>query len=260
MLQHKFKDENILQEKIHDLFEYRKLYELIRLAGLEKDKLWISHLNQIQTQIYHLDAYLESAWELDREKLSMCWEGIYKALAGLGYSAKKSKKLLKEIRMYEKIEMQCRQNKWPTRVSMDDFYTTKSCDVRLIRHLIYEAAPEISHEWHESTWRYYDLITEINDDVSDVFEDLQTYNGNRYLISVLRKGAHRTNQKYHDYISGVVRKANRFFKHHPKQEHNRKLHDWIIQRSKETQSLLVEMSSRMHHEQLGQSLLLQQMK
>ena len=188
MVKSKYGNDTALRKKIDELFEYRKITELLRLGLLDKNKKFVSHLIDIQTQIYMLDAYLESNWELDKEKLATYWSAIQTSLESLGYEKDQHDKLLSEIRQYEKIERRCRKDKWPTDVPFKEFYTTKSCDVRLMRHLIYEAAPSLKDTWKESVWTYYDLVTEVNDDIHDMEEDVTTYNGNRFLISILRKG------------------------------------------------------------------------
>jgi hypothetical protein len=52
-----------------------------------------------------------------------------------------------------------------------------------MRRLIFETFPSLKSQFNLSEWRLFDLVTEINDDVADVFEDLHTINGNRFLIS-----------------------------------------------------------------------------
>lgn len=259
MVRRKYADDSAIQNKIDDLFTYRKIKELIQLGQLTKNKAWISQLYQIQTQIYLLDAYLETNWDLEPAQISAYWSGIMAALEQIGYTGKRAEKLVTEIRRYEKIETDCRRNKWPTRVDNKSFYTTKSCDVRLIRHLVYAAAPDLKWHWKENVWKYYDLITEINDDVADVMEDVDTYNGNRYLISILRKGIRKTTSRYADFIEEVTVKANSFFAHHPKQERDHQLHEWIILRSQETLQLLHDSASQLDIAQLANAKVLRYM-
>jgi len=260
MVKKKYSEAGALKGKINDLFEYRKLNELLRIGQLDQNKKFIDHLFHIQTQIYLLDAYLESHWDLDEKELKKYWDGIRSSLYDLGYGANLQDDLLKDIRRYERIEQQCRQDKWPTKVSFKKFYTTKSCDVRLIRHLIYTASPILKSTWKEDIWTYYDLITEINDDIADVEEDLQTYNGNRFLISILRKGIRKTSKSYRKFIDSVAADADQYFKKHPKQEQHHELHEWISNRSKETIELLDAAMNRSDIEHLSSALILQHMK
>lgn len=242
MAKSKYSGDQEIRHKIDELFSYRKLSDLLRKGGLDKDIAFTRHLTEIQYQIYLLDAYLEGEWALDQEKLNACWAAIKDALASLGYSTDQVLDLLHEIRDYERIERNCRKGKWPTKVSFKKFYTTKSCDVRLIRHLIYDAKPELTKTWKEKAWVYYDRITEINDDIADVKEDLLTYNGNRFLISCLRKGKPKTVTAYKSYLEKVSSKAKKYFSVHAKDGENGQLAAWTIARSKETLELL-EMTS-----------------
>ena len=255
----KYVDDQAITTKIDALFSYRKISDLIRLGGLSSNKPLIRHLYNIQTQIYHLDAYLESNWKLDEHKLDQYWQSIMQSLEAIGYSGKQGNKLVAEIRQYERIEKDCRRDKWPTRVPFADFYTTKSCDVRLIRHLVYEAAPALTAHWKENVWKYYDLITEINDDVSDLYEDIDTYNGNRYLVSMLRKGIHKTTKRYAGFIEKVTEKANDFFEKHPRQERDRHLHEWILTRSTETLTLLDDTARNADSARLSKARILEYM-
>jgi hypothetical protein len=256
MVKKKYADADAITTKINELFEYRKITELIQIGQLARDKVFIRHLYHIQTQIYLLDAYLESHWELDPQQISQYWSGIMDSLAEIGYSGKRAEKLVREIRQYERIESDCRKQKWPTRVPFAEFYTTKSCDVRLIRHLVYEAAPTLASHWKETVWKYYDLITEINDDVNDVHEDVDTYNGNRYLISILRKGLPKTTKRYSRFIDKVTAKANAFFESHPSQEKDQHLHEWILTRAVETKALLNDAASTLDLDHMAKAKLL----
>jgi len=260
MVKTKYAEEGSLTEKINQLFEYRKLNELLRIGQLDQNKKFIDHLFHIQTQIYLLDAYLESQWILEEEELNKYWLSIHSSLEALGYAEKDRDDLLKAIRSYQRIEQQCRSDKWPIDVSFKKFYTTKSCDVMLIRHLIYAASPTLRETWKENIWTYYDLITEINDDIADLGEDLQTYNGNRFLISILQRGTKKTEKSYSKFIQKVARNADKYFKKHPKQEQHHELHEWITSRSAETLGLLSATIAGLSMQQLSSSLLLQHMK
>lgn len=234
----KYSGEKAIREKIQLLFAYRKLTDLMQKTKLNKDASFRNKLTELQYRIYLLDAYLEGQWVLDPAQLKSYWQAINEALSAFDYSAKKIKSQLAEIRLYEHIEKNTRQNIWPTKVSFKKFYTTKSCDVRLMRHLIYRAHPELNEVWHENAWAYYDLITEINDDIADVTEDLPTYNGNRFLISILRKGEKKTAEHYHRYLEKVTSKAQSYFKKHNRVGENMQLLDWTLSRSVETIELL----------------------
>ncbi|HSF90270.1 MAG TPA: hypothetical protein VLA46_12685 [Saprospiraceae bacterium] len=260
MAKKKYTGEPEIRHKIEELFTYRKLIGLLQQGGLDKDKVFYEHLVDIQYQIYLLDAYLEGAWDLDKAALASCWEKIKDSLSKLNYSSTQIDQLLREIREYERIERNCRKGKWPTKVSFRKFYTTKSCDVRLIRHLIYDAQPELKRVWKEKDWTYYDLITEMNDDIADVVEDLNTYNGNRFLISVLRKGSVKTEKQYRAYMEKTTSKAKEYFKKHGDAGDNQQLYTWTMERSVETLDLLAKTVHTNDPSLFSKSLLLSKMK
>src|SRR5687768_1206052 len=168
MTQTKYQVEKATIEKIKKLFTYRRISEMLKAANLDKDKNFAADIINVQYHIYMLDGYLESQWELNKKDLEKYWGAIFVALESMGYSVKEIASMVTEISDYEKIERNCRKDKWPTKESMEDFYITKSCDVRLVRHLIYNAQPELKGTWKENAWKFYDIITEINDDIADV--------------------------------------------------------------------------------------------
>jgi hypothetical protein len=260
MAEKKYAGEKAIKEKIQLLFAYRKLTDLMQKTQLVKDTDFKNQLINLQYKIYLLDAYLEGQWELEADQLKTCWDAIYDALSKFGFSEGQSKSLLKEIRKYELIETNTRKNKWPTKESFKKFYTTKSCDVRLMRYLIYTAHPELREVWDEQAWKYYDLITEINDDISDVTEDLDTYNGNRFLISILRKGSKKTRRQYKSYLENVTGKARSYFKKQRGAGETTLLLEWTLMRADETLTLLDTTLADKDQGLYLTSLLLQKMK
>jgi hypothetical protein len=260
MARRKYSGEQEIRDKIETLFSYRKLSDLLLKCNETRDGEFYSHLTDIQYQIYLLDAYLEGNWNLEKSSLNAFWDSIYASLAKLNYSPGETDKMVSEIREYERIEKNCRKGKWPTKVSFKSFYTTKSCDVRLVRHLIYDAHPELNKIWKEKSWANYDLITEINDDIGDVIEDLHTYNGNRFLISVLRKGIRKTEMQYKAYLGKVTAKAKAYFKDHREYGENGQLSAWTTARSKETLDLLDKIFVTNDPAIYRTSLLLEKMK
>jgi len=260
MTSKKYPVEKATKEKINKLFEYRRLTDLLKASGLVNNQEFVNHLIDVQYQIYMLDAYLESQWDIQKTQLKVYWEAISLSLQHMGFKKKQIANFIREIKDYEKIERDCRKDSWPTKVSFRKFYATKSCDVRLIRHLIYLAHPDLKLKWKEDSWIYYDIITEMNDDISDIVEDLKTYNGNRFLISILRKGGDKTHDQYAAYLSKISDKANRYFKNKRGEGQNKQLAGWTVSRSKETLKLLeVKVHSKIM-DKVSQSLLLEHMK
>lgn len=260
MSRKKYAGEDVIRKKITALFSYRKLTDLMAQSGLDKNKTFVQQLYDLQYSIYLLDAYLESQWDLANEERSVCWKRIETAVSGLHFSPRERKELLKEIRVYEKIELDCRHDRWPTRQPFKTFYTIKSCDVRLIRHILYDAHPALDDLYHEKTWVYYDRITEIHDDIADLHEDLHTFNGNRFLISILRKGQDKTLKQYDLYLRKAGEKAKAYFKPRIKRGENHQLYQWTREQADETLALLHDTITNLDHNTLRTSLMLEKMK
>lgn len=246
--------------KINKLFRYRRITDLLKAGDLYEDKDFVANLINVQYQIYMLDRYLESQWDLKKKQINQYWNGIFSALENMGYSTKQIAPMVREIEMYEKIERNCRKDKWPTKLSMKEYYRIKSCDVRLIRHLIYKAQPELKNFWKEKTWIPFDLITEVNDDVADIREDIKTYNVNRYLISILRKGRDRTQKQYHSFLDKNIRKAKELFNAKAEFGKNKVLSRWTSDRGSQTLRLLEKTGQSKIMDELSGSRLLERMK
>lgn len=252
----KYPAEEATKEKIKELFAYRRLTDLLSLSNMAKDVNFTNQLINVQYQIYMLDGYLESQWDIRKKDLTGYWDAIKESLRQMGYKKKQIASFVTEIEEYQQIEMDCRKDHWPTRVSFKNFYTTKSCDVRLIRHLIYLSHQDLENLWKEKAWWYYDLITEIHDDIEDIEEDIQTYNGNRFLISILRKGAEKTRHDYEQYLRNITEKARAYFEPKMQKGKNKQLAAWTESRSKETIRLLHDKLSSNVMDQLSGALLL----
>jgi hypothetical protein len=200
-----------MEDKIEELFEYRKIPFLLSRVKKKERKPLKKKLISLQKDIYKLDSYLESNWDLKEKKLDKHWNRIYKTLAKLGFNENESDDLCKHIRKYQLHETQLRAHKMPTRLSEEYYYYYKSCDVRLIRVIIdaYTKDDKISLEL--SDWRYFDLITEINDDVEDIFEDQKTINGNLFNIMIYERGLEATVKVFYEKLTEFYNAASKKF-------------------------------------------------
>lgn len=201
--------EDVLRQKITLLFEYRLFPTLVAKgneSNIQNEIFW-EKLIDLQTAIYHLDAHLEVNWETNPKLLKWHWDNIKKYLTAFDVDKEYADNYLNHIKKYEKHEQELRVGKMPLRLDMEYFYFYKSCDVKLLRRLIYEhyrLSPECGKL---ADWRYYDLVTEVNDDVEDLFEDLEFINGNRFLISLLYYGKKVTEKVFIDFLDLVIEKA-----------------------------------------------------
>jgi len=198
-------DMDVLLKKIKTLFEYRDfdhLYELGGLKGSEKERLE-ANLIRLQQDIYFLDEYLESNWEIVDEELKSYWNTIHQSLSNLGVSSADYDDYSAHIYKYQKHELQLRTPNDLLRLSMEYFYFYKSCDVKLLRRLIYDHAPKIAKIYTLADWRCFDLITEVNDDVEDLVEDMQTINGNRLQLAIHKLGIDEAKQMFVEFMDEI---------------------------------------------------------
>lgn len=202
-------NQNKINTKVSELFAFRSIPEMLSWAQLSEDSLFLKKLYELQKSIYYLDEVLESNWYLKENSLKEKWDDIYLKLENLGYNLNEAKSLCRNIEVYQRHELNMRQNKWPTFYTFKYLYYYKSCDVKLIRKLIYQIQPSLTKKVTENTWRQFDLVTEVNDDVEDLFEDIDTINGNRFLISILKFGKKQTHSEYRAFLSWIEERAKK---------------------------------------------------
>lgn len=200
--------EKELRSKIIELFEYRDLPNIIKLGNDGVfDESFYEGLIQLQADIYYLDHVLETNWEVDMDEVDEKWKAIHGSLRNLGVDESDVDAYCAHIYKYQKHELEIRQARYPMRLSMEYFYFYKSCDVKLMRRLIYDRYPSLHKLCKLSEWRLFDLVTEIDDDVEDVYEDMTTINGNRFLLSLLKLGNKETNEIFSDYLQELLGRA-----------------------------------------------------
>lgn len=226
----------MLQDKILSLFELRKLPYLAKLNNVGDDKLW-QQLIDLQASIYYFDHYLENNWILNQKEISEHWNLIYSELKKLGYSDEEAVKKCAHIHRYAIHESQLRESKTPLRLNFEYFYYYKSCDVRLMREILFQKSNAPAFLRNISDWRYFDLITEIYDDVEDVFEDVSSINANAFLISMIKKGKAYTQASFFELIELILEKAqNRTMKFN--NEINKNILEWTIEMAADTKDLI----------------------
>lgn len=231
----------ILTAKIRTLFAYRDfdhLYDLGELSVAKKDRLE-DNLIRLQQDIYFLDEYLESNWELDKADLKLYWNHIHQSLSNLGVASSDYDLYSAHIYKYQHHETQLRTKKDLLRLSMQYFYFYKSCDVKLLRRIIYNHAPKISKYYTLADWRCFDLITEVNDDVEDLIEDLQTINGNRLQLSIHRNGVDKAKKDFLHFMDQIEEQSIARVKLKQSRYYNN-IHVKVVQQVKNTKILLDE--------------------
>jgi len=226
-----------MQDKIEQLFTYRKLPYLLSFIKKKESAKLYRRLVDLQIAIYDLDHYLETNWKLKNKELKRFWQNIYSCLAKMDYTEEEAFHLTNHIRRYQKHEMQLRDALMPTVLNKEYYYYYKSCDVRLMREIIYNKAPKISSHLTLEDWRWFDLITEIDDDIEDVFEDQKTINGNMFLIMIIEDGLDAAVKTFRKFILQTIDKQNDDLDE-IKTKHKKKLIKWTTKESELTLKLL----------------------
>ena len=232
-------DMEVLAAKINKLFAYRDfdhLYELGEISPAKKDRLE-DNLMRLQQDIYFLDEYLESNWDLDKEELQLYWNHIHQSLSILGVASSDYDLYSAHIYKYQHHETQLRTKKDLLRLSMQYFYFYKSCDVKLLRRIIYNHAPKINKYYSLADWRYFDLITEVNDDVEDLIEDMSTINGNRLQLSISRNGIEVAKKDFIQFMDQIEEQSASRVKLKKSKYYN-DIHSKVVQQVEDTKELL----------------------
>ncbi|MBK8819081.1 MAG: hypothetical protein IPN49_08320 [Saprospiraceae bacterium] len=199
-----------LLNKISDLFEYRMFPLLMDKIDetSEKKHDFYQNLTSLQTSIYHLDAHLEKNWIVDEKIRLEHWHNIITQTKKCLPKDMSPHSFLTHIHKYEKHELAIRNGKLPTRFKMEYFYFYKSCDVKLLRRLIYLFGNLESRFGSLTLWRDFDFVTEVNDDIEDVFEDMSFYNGNRFLIHLLVHGKKSAEKEFSEFLNNLKDKIS----------------------------------------------------
>jgi hypothetical protein len=228
-----------LRVKINELFEYRGFPFLYEYGGLSQEEAVSLNelLVNLQSKIYYLDHYLESNWKIVDKAKEKFWFEIKKSLSILGIEKEKHDDYLNHIKIYEKHELQLRSHLLPTRFTIMHYYFYKSCDVKLIRRLLFEKIKPIKKLFNSADWRYFDLVTEINDDATDLEEDLTTINGNMLLISYYIFGRQKTLNMFNDFLDFCGKESTKRF-NDTQNQYKKRIHKQTIEQIKVTKNLI----------------------
>jgi hypothetical protein len=187
-------------DKVKILFDYRKIHWLLAESRIPNQTDFLERLINLQIAMYELDWQLENQWNIELPDLKSFWLNIYSRLAEMGLSENQQRTWTKEIVRYQTRELELRQGITPLKHSMEDLYNFKSCDVRLMRRLIYREDVSLNSVLRFSDWLEFDLITEVNDDIEDLLEDLVAFNANRFLFSLYEHGSMATHELFEVFI------------------------------------------------------------
>ena len=246
-----------MTDKIQKLFNYRQLPLLIDYSKIHNKKSFLSDLVDLQSAIYDLDLYLESNWKINKKYLNDIWKPIYKCLRKSGVPKNRLDEFCAQIYKYQKHELGLRQNKLPTELNLKYFYFYKSCDVKLMRKLIYFHSPSSKKFLKMADWSLFDLITEMNDDIEDVYEDMHSINDNRFLISVLKKGNKYSFNEFSSHLKRFKNESSIRFTSKNINSVQKTIGKMTEKVANETMSLLKKRMNEKEIDDLGSSLLCQ---
>lgn len=235
-----------LRAKIIELFEYRRLPQLMAHTTGVLDEIFYNQLIDLQASIYHLDHELETHWAVAERLIAERWTAIHNDLKTIGVPTAQLDNYCKHIYKYQKHELDLREHKLPLRLSMEYFYFYKSCDVKLLRKLIYDRYPSLHQLASLSSWRLFDLVTEVDDDVEDLYEDMTTINGNRFLLSLLKEGGAATESTYRGFLAVLEGRLAA-----QKQASNLGHENWTLKAITDTTALLDERLAKLDRSQIA---------
>lgn len=202
-----------IKQKITDLFLYRQLPWLGEELGIPHLPSFLESLMKLQYAIFLYDSELEKSWYPQMDILNKYWSGMEAELELMDVPKESVEDYLYQIKIYAENELSMREGKKLSDLPILKFYYYKSCDVRLMRRLMYKSVSNPA-EVRYSDWLLFDMITEINDDISDFEEDLDTFNGNRFLWSIKESGWENTLNEYRSTINRVEQELKRKLKTH----------------------------------------------
>ncbi len=170
-------------------------------------EMW-EKLMDLQIAIYALDRYFESSWIIQGAELDRLWGRIRKELGVLSDGGGIDEPL-RDIQCYQKVEEGLRHGGAEDLPDLPKYYYLKTCDVRLSRVLLEECAPVTRRAVRLSSWGVYDAASEVMDDVEDLYEDTENFNGNRLLLGIGLRGVEATLDGYNTFLKLLEREAVR---------------------------------------------------
>lgn len=244
-----------MKKKIKALFEYRDIPKLMKDGNIKGKKALTKNLINLQIAIYRLDEYLESNWKTTKTELNKYWKEIHKAMMECGIPKSKLADYSKHILKYQAHELNLRSGKLPTEGSIEYYYYYKSCDVRLMRQIIYDLSDGLEEMYTLPDWRYFDLVTEVNDDVEDMFEDLKTINGNYALIARWSVGKKKSIRLIMDFLDLIEEKNLERYQKRKSDSLYKVIYKMTKKQIKDTRKLLIKNNKKLKKKKINKALL-----
>lgn len=244
-----------MKKKIKALFAYRDIPKLMKDGKIKGKKALTKRLIKLQIAIYKLDEYLETNWEIKKTELNKFWSEIHKAMIDCGIPKDQLSEYSKHIMKYQTHELNLRSGKMPTSGSIEYYYYYKSCDVRLMRQIIYDLSVDLESKYTLPDWRYFDLVTEVNDDVEDMFEDLETINGNYALIARWEHGKKKSIKLIDEFLDIISQKNYERYKKRKSDSDYKEIYKMTTKQIEVTRKLLKKNNSKLKKKQINKAIL-----
>ncbi len=239
-----------MRQKILDLFKYREFPHLLSFVEqVERGRLE-EKLIAIQEAIYRLDQVLESKWEISEIEFAPHWDKIANTLVDAGVASDLTHSYLSNIRAYLKHEMQMRDGISPSQLDIEEYYYYKSCDVQLIRRVISDQSPILQRQMNLDHWRYFDYITEVNDDVTDIIEDHDSINGNGVAFYLHDYGHEEAKRILDGFVKISRAQCNVLLKNNPNNQWLQFINRVTEQASYDTQTMIGQLKSVLLHQDI----------
>lgn len=187
------------------LLNFRKIPYYAKLCGLNERKRLdaMIRIHSLQEAIYDLDSYGEKNWFIDRIRINEIWEKIDEEIDDFDIRRSSIRYAIEDLKKYQEIEIHLRERQFPLDVPLLEFYKTKTCDIRLERAIIEQMSQSGISRLLNEAWLLFDIISEVQDDLEDYWEDLGSYNFNRIQTEVYFYGVSHTFEKYIGLIKTV---------------------------------------------------------
>lgn len=159
-------------------------------------------LEQLQSAIFDLDRYGEDNWIIEQTTLDRIWKVIRRRASVFGRNFR-IEESLEGLKLYQRMELDIRSGIDVDQLDIFDFYRAKCCDVKLARTIVATRLSRFSLSPFSSDskyWDLYDLVSEVGDDLNDIEEDLNTYNGNRFLARCRNLGVAYALMEYRHFL------------------------------------------------------------
>jgi hypothetical protein len=106
-----------------------------------------------------------------------------------------------------------------------------------MRQIILDRNPELFRISELADWRYFDLVTEVNDDIDDVYEDIETINANAFLISINESSIKSTRKDFTDFLKKIEYKSKERSKRVVREDFGT-IHNWTMENIRSTKKLM----------------------